>query len=103
MHFSLLTLTDFPFRSMVGSSVPDDWIGGLGVPYKTGPGHSNDRYWCRIWKTMHPPKGENYHTLCTGIFFSVAQIIKLYDRLTENFYGQFLDNFWNDQIFKVHF
>lgn len=30
-------------RSMVGSSVPDDWIGGLGVSYKTGPGHSNDR------------------------------------------------------------
>lgn len=34
----------FPFRSMVGSSVPDDWIGGLGVSYKTGPGLSNDRY-----------------------------------------------------------
>lgn len=29
---------------MVGSSVPDDWIGGLGVSYKTGLGHSNDRY-----------------------------------------------------------
>ncbi|XP_061198017.1 putative N-acetylated-alpha-linked acidic dipeptidase isoform X1 [Saccostrea echinata] len=30
-------------RSMNGSAVPDDWIGGLGVPYKTGPGHTDER------------------------------------------------------------
>ncbi|XP_022343266.2 putative N-acetylated-alpha-linked acidic dipeptidase [Crassostrea virginica] len=30
-------------RSINGSSVPDDWIGGLGVAYKTGPGHSDNR------------------------------------------------------------
>jgi hypothetical protein len=31
------------FRSLNGTAVPDDWIGGLGVPYKTGPGHIDDR------------------------------------------------------------
>ncbi|KAK3100468.1 hypothetical protein FSP39_020540 [Pinctada imbricata] len=29
-------------RDMKGPAVPDSWIGGLGIPYETGPGHSDN-------------------------------------------------------------